>query len=76
MASKQPRRSNLTSDLKSVAQTTNATMLVWTVLAPFEHRENMEEERRHSTGAVGLKALASFFKLSKKQALDPILPPL
>ena len=35
MASKQPRRSHLTSDFKSMAQTTYATMLVWTVLAYF-----------------------------------------
>ena len=35
MAFKQPRRSNLKSDLKFVAQTTYATMLVWTVLAFF-----------------------------------------
>ena len=30
-ASKQPRRSDLTSDLKSMAQTTYATMFVWAV---------------------------------------------
>ena len=33
MASKQPRRSDLTSDLKSMAQTTYVTMFVWTDLA-------------------------------------------
>ena len=33
MASKQPRRSDLTSDLKFMAQTTYATMFVWTDLA-------------------------------------------
>ena len=35
MASKQPRRSVLTSDLKFTAQTTYATMFVWTFLAFF-----------------------------------------
>ena len=33
VASKQPRRSDLTSDLKSMAQTTYVTMFVWTDLA-------------------------------------------
>ena len=33
MASKQPWRSDLTSDLKFMAQTTYATMFVWTDLA-------------------------------------------
>ena len=43
MASKQPRRSNLKSDLKFMAQTTYATMFVWTVLTSFW---NLTEERR------------------------------
>ena len=33
MASKQPWRQDLTSDFKSMAQTTYATMFVWIVLA-------------------------------------------
>ena len=36
MASKEPRRSHLTSDLKFMAQFTYATMVVWTVLAFFK----------------------------------------
>ena len=32
MASKQPQRSDLTSDLKFMTQTTYATMFVWAVL--------------------------------------------
>ena len=32
MASKQPWRSDLTSDLKFMAQTTYATIILWTVL--------------------------------------------
>ena len=49
VASKQPRRSDLTSDLKFMAQTTYATMFVWTdlaVLKLFLHlfRKKEEEE--------------------------------
>ena len=43
VASKQPRRSDLTSDLKSMAQTTYTTMFVWTVLTSFW---NLTEERK------------------------------
>ena len=35
MASKQPQRSDMTSDLKYVALTTNETMHVWAVLDFF-----------------------------------------
>ena len=35
MASKQPLRADLTSDLKFMAQTTYATMFIWTVSAFF-----------------------------------------
>ena len=35
MASKQPQRSTLKSDLKFMAQTTYTTMFVWTALAFF-----------------------------------------
>ena len=46
-ASKQPRRSDLTSYLKFVAQTTYATMFVWTVLKLFFiFLERKKEERK------------------------------
>ena len=35
MTPKQPRRSDLISDLKFMAQITYATMFVWTVLTPL-----------------------------------------
>ena len=47
MASKQPWRSDLTSDLKFMAQTTYATMFVWTdlaVLKLFLHLLRKKEE--------------------------------
>ena len=49
MASKQPRRSDLTSDLKFIAQITYATMFVWTVLAFFGQiikKKEEDEERK------------------------------
>ena len=49
MASKQPWRSDLTSDLKFMAQTTYASMFVWTdlaVLKLFLHLFGKKEERR------------------------------
>ena len=54
MASKQPWRSDLTSDLKFMAQTTYATMFVWTdlaVLKLFLHLlgKKEEEERRRKS---------------------------
>ena len=48
MASKQPRRSDLTPDLKFMAQITYVTMFVWTVLAFFGQiiKKKEEEERK------------------------------
>ena len=51
MASKQPRRSDLNSDLKSTAQTTYATMFVWTVLVFFG--QMIKKEEFVSTRVVG-----------------------
>ena len=62
MASKQPWRSDLTSDLKFMAQTTYATMFVWTdlaVLKLFLHLlgKKEEEERKFvSPRPVGFAA--------------------
>ena len=60
MASKQPWRSDLTSDLKFMAQTTYATMFVWTdlaVLKLFLHLfRKKEEEESVSTRVVGFAA--------------------
>ena len=46
-ASKQPRRSNLKSHLKFVAQTTYATMFVWTVLVFFEQMAERGKKEEH-----------------------------
>ena len=63
MASKQPRRSDLTTDLKFMAQTTYATMFVWTDLAVLklfciflEERKNEEEDEFASARPVGFAA--------------------
>ena len=61
MASKQPRRSILKSDLKFMAQTTYATMFVLTVLTSFwnltERKKKEEEERTFTiTRPVGFAA--------------------
>ena len=60
MASKQPRRSDLTSDLKFMAQTTYPTMFVWTVLALFGPNGGKKKEERKnpltSTRVVGFAA--------------------
>ena len=52
MASKQPRRSNLKSDLKFMAQTSHATMLIWAVLTFCDHfdRKKKEEEETRPVG--------------------------
>ena len=50
MTSKQPRRSNLKSDLKFMAQTTYATMFVWAVLSFLEQmaeRRNKKKKKEH-----------------------------
>ena len=44
MASKQPRRSNLKSDLKFLTQTSYTTMFVLTVLTFFDHFDRKKEE--------------------------------
>ena len=54
MTSKQPQRSDLTSDLKYMAQTTYATMFVWSVLAFF--RQMIKKEEFVSTGVGGFTA--------------------
>ena len=46
-ASKQPRRSNLKSDLKFMAQTTCATMFVWAVLTSLEQMAGRREKEEH-----------------------------
>ena len=64
MASKQPWRSDLTSDLKFMAQTTYATMFVWTDLAVlklflhlFRRKKKKKEERKFgSPRPVGFAA--------------------
>ena len=56
MASKQPRRSNLKSDLKSMAQTAYVTMFILAVLTSFwnlteerKKKERKKEERKKTT---------------------------
>ena len=52
MALKQPRRSDLTSDLKFMAQTTYATMFVWTdlaVLKLFLHLFRRRKKKKNSS---------------------------
>ena len=44
MASKQPRRSNLKSDLKFMAQTTYATMLIGADLIFFDHFDRRKKD--------------------------------
>ena len=59
MASKQPRRSNLKSDLKFLAQTTYATMLIWAALTFCDHFDRRKKERKNqltSTRPVGFAA--------------------
>ena len=61
MTSKQPQRSDLTSDLKYMAQITYATMFVWTVLTLFGTNGRKKKERRKnpvsSTRLVGFAAI-------------------
>ena len=59
MASKQPRRSDLTSDLKFMAQTTYATMFVWTdlaVLKLFLHLLGKKKEEEENLSPLDLSA--------------------
>ena len=49
MASKQPLRSDLISDLKCMAQTTCATMFVWALLVFLEQMAERKKERRKKT---------------------------
>ena len=46
MASKHPRRSHMTSDLKFMAQITYGTMFVWTFLAYVWTNDGKIEERK------------------------------
>ena len=48
MASKQPRRSNLNSDLKFMAQTIYATKFVWNDLTFFDHFERRKKKERRT----------------------------
>ena len=57
MASKQPRRSNLKSDLKCMAQTTYATMFVWTVLKLFFIFLEEERKKEEHLAPLDLSAL-------------------
>ena len=54
MVSKQPRRTDLTLDLKSIIQITYSTMFVWTVLAFFGTLT--EERRTFASRVVGIAA--------------------
>ena len=59
VASKQPWRSDLTSDLKFMAQTTYATMFVWTdlaVLKLFLHLLGRRRRKSVSPRPVGFAA--------------------
>ena len=59
MASKQPRRIDLTSDLKFMAQTTYATMFVLTVWPPFGQiikKEERKKERKKNLSLLDLSA--------------------
>ena len=56
MASKQPQRSDLTSDLKIMAQTTYATKFVWTVFAFFGRNDGRKKEQLACTRVVSFAA--------------------
>ena len=56
MASKKPRNSDLTSYVKFVAQSTRATMIVWTGLAFLDQMIKKEERKFTSNRVVGLDA--------------------
>ena len=62
MASKQPRRSNLKSDLKFMAQTTYATMFILAVLTSFwnlTERRKKEERKKKEEHLAPLDLSAS-----------------
>ena len=60
MAYKQPRRTDLTSDLKFMARITYATMFVWTVLAFFGQMiKKKKEERKKERKFVPARVVAS-----------------
>ena len=65
MASKQPRRSNLKSDLKFMAQTTYATMFILAVLTSFwnlterRKKEERKKERKKEEHLAPLDLSAS-----------------
>ena len=56
LASKQPQRSDLTSDLKSMTQTTYATMFVWTDRPSFGQMIKKKEERKKNLSPPELLA--------------------
>ena len=56
MASKKPRNSDLTSYVKFVAQSTRATMIVWTGLAFLDQMIKKEVRKFTSNRVVGLDA--------------------
>ena len=51
----QPQRSDLTSDLKFMAQTTYATMFVWTVLAFFGQMIKKKKKENSSLLCIPLQ---------------------
>ena len=59
MASKQPWRSDLTSDLKFMAQTTYATMFVWTDLAVLKLFLHLFRRKKKKLNLSLLDLLAS-----------------
>ena len=73
MASKQPWRSDLTSDLKFMAQTTYATMFVWTVLAFFGQiiKKERKKEEFVSTRVVGFAATKNTHSLVLMKGITP-----
>ena len=75
MASKQPRRSDLTSDLKFMAQTTYATMLFglfWPLLDHFDRRKK-EERKKDNSPLLDLLGFAAGKKESDFLAQHKIL---
>ena len=78
MASKQPRRSDLTSDLKFIAQTTYATMFVRTDLpvlklfSIFLEERKKEEEEFVSTRVVGFAATKNIQNINEQYNLPSI----
>ena len=77
MASKQPRRSDLTSDLKFMAQTTYATMLFglfWPLLDHFDRKKKERKKKNPltSTRPVGFAAGKNDCHLSEAHSLKKV----